>query len=197
MSVNHIQSEYYSNYLMVSQDGKPLNTVDKRRCDWYLKRNLAEEIDWPDKQYPKVIRLKFKHKGNTNKRESDTMLVESRCVVCGSTKELSLHHVVPHSIKKHYPEKKKNYTRYLCVLLCEKHHQEIEQVNRGIKGPDFSLIHKHICFINRIISYYQLFLRKFVIKKWLFQIGGIEKANKVFIDKFLEMKPKYLPKGWL
>ena len=200
MSTNHIQGEYYSNYLMVSKDGKPLNTVDRRRCDWYLKRNLARVIEWHDKKYPKVIQLNFEHKGENNKRESDTALVESHCVVCGSKEKLSLHHVVPHGIKKYYPEKKKNYTRYLCVLLCEKHHKEIEETNRELNkvcGPDFSSVHKHIVFIGNIVKAYQGLLRRLVIKKWFYKSGGTEKVNALYVDKFLEMKPKYLPKGWL
>lgn len=196
MSTNHIHGEYYSNYLMVSKDGKPLNTVDKRRCDWYLKRNLARAIEWHDKKYPKVIQLNFEHKGG-NKRESDTVYVESHCVVCGSKEKLSLHHVVPHAIKKHYRAKDKDYTRHLCVLLCEKHHLEIEAENRKINGPRNDWAHKHIKFINNIIDKYAGLLYRISSRLWFYRLGGPENINKIFIDKFLEMKPRYLPKGWL
>ena len=197
MATAHIQDIYYSNYLMVSKDGQPITTINKRRCEWYLKRGLAKEINWPDKQYPKVVQLNFVHKGSVGRRESDTAHVETQCVVCGSREKLSLHHVVPHSIKKHYKTKDKDYTRHLCVLLCEKHHLEIEKENQKINVPKNDWVHRHIKFINNIIDKYRGLLYRISSRLWFYRLGGPENINKIFIDKFLEMKPKYLPKGWL
>ncbi len=197
MSKGNIKSKHYSNCLIVSQEGNPLSTTHRERCDWYLKRQLAEEIEWPDKNYPTVIKLKFKNKGDGTKRQSDILPMTDQCVVCGCKENLSLHHVVPHRIKKFYPKHEKDHTKHLCVLLCEKHHSEIERVNETIltnPARDFERFRAR--FVKPIEHFFDMF-RKVHMRYWIWKHGGIPKINKVFIDKFMEEKPKYLPKEWL
>ena len=118
-------------------------------------------------------------------------------MICGSKEKLSLHHVVPHRVKKFYPKGDKIHTKHLCVLLCEKHHNEIEVVNDAlISNPakDFQQ------FKNKIIKPIEAavdILRKIHMRYWIWKHGGIKKINKTFIDEFLKMRPQYLPEEWL
>lgn len=193
------KGNHYTNHLILSKEGKPLSTVNEKRLNWYLKRNLANEVfDYPDKNYPRVIQLTFKTKKDSAMPDDPAILpVENRCVVCGSTQDLSLHHVVPHHIKKFYPDDKKDFTRHLCVLLCEQHHIEIEKVNQvSFDNPS----RQFAAFKNAVMNPIQIFLdkfRKLYMVWWIRKNGGIKNINRIFIQKFLEQKPKYLPKGWL
>lgn len=196
MSVNHKKGDHYANCLILSKEGKPLSTVSSERLDWYLKRNLAKEVNYHDKRFSRVIQLNFQHKGKKVK-EHDLEVMQNHCVVCGAKEGLSTHHVVPHSVKKHYPDHKKDHTRHLCVLLCEKHHLEIEKINQKLIDNPAASFQRWSNNVTSTVKHYIDKLRPLYVKLWLWRNGGISSVNKLYIDKFMEMKPKYLPKTWL
>lgn len=197
MPTDHIKGEHYSNNLILSQNGEFLSTVGDERITWYLKRNLANEVStYPP--YKRIIKLNFKHGGSASAEEMDILPMKNCCVVCGKEDTLSLHHVVPYSVKRHYPLKYKEYTRRQCVLLCEKHHIEIEKVNKQLSENPYVSVEKHIRFIHKIIGYYARFVNRIALWFWIFSKGGIKKINASYIDLFnKEMKPQFLHKDWL
>ncbi len=198
MATNHLQRPHYDNNLMVSKEGKPLATVGDDRVQWYLDRNLAMVVPWHDPHYKRVIQLKFVHAGNDDGRPGDLIRMENRCVVCGTDASLSLHHVTPYSVKRHYPLRDKTNTRNLCVLLCEEHHLRIEEVNRQLTDGPYDLLEPHFKWVNRWIGLYFRWLKKWAVRYWRWRKGGVKAINTLYIQTFLnEMQPKHLPKDWL
>jgi hypothetical protein len=115
---------YYSNVLLVSKDGRPLSTVSDHKAAWYLSRNLGVEIP-PPEGYPRAVKLNFETK-DVPRHVHHLVACKSQCVICGVDENLTLHHVVPHVIRKHFPVEHKSKARQWCVLMCYKHHMELE-----------------------------------------------------------------------
>lgn len=198
MATNHLKRAHYDNNLLVAKDGKPLATVGDDRIEWYVSRNLATLIPWPDAHYKQVAQLNFVHAGKDDARPGDLIRMANQCVVCGSTETLSLHHVTPYSVKRHYPLADKANTRNLCLLLCEEHHLKIEEVNRREFDDPYEWMHNHINSIQRVTGRYIQWLKRLSIRVWMWRRGGPKGINKAYIALFeREMKPKHLPEGWL
>lgn len=181
---------------MLSHDGKPLSTVGSKRLEWYLSRGLAEEVDYPDKRYSRVIKLNFKNGNHGLARESDIEIVQNRCVICGATEDLSRHHVVPYRVKCTYPKRYKDHTRFQCVLVCGPHHALAEKACATLDDPYLSFTRK----ANHVVHWVGKglgVLRRLYVILWRYKHGGIKGVNKRFIDAFMTLEPKYLPKGWL
>ena len=90
------------------------------KAEWYLSRNLAV---WVTKD-PPVIQLTFTPNGKGH--QGDDFYLQYRvnlCVVCGTPEYLTRHHVVPHGIRKYFPDRFKNYSSYDILPMCwECHH---------------------------------------------------------------------------
>lgn len=111
----------YSNYVMQAPDGVQLCRIDQKRADWYLSRDLAELID------NKTIKLKFEPSGRANVDDPFQQEVKYNiCVVCGSTNDLTRHHIVPYCYRKHLSEEVKNYGMHDVVILCVDCHNSYE-----------------------------------------------------------------------
>lgn len=125
-----ISGQYYSNILLVDPRGAPLSTIAAKRAKWYIDRKLATEEE-PANGYSRIVKLTFEpKKSHTN--EFLQSILPTRCVVCGSETGLTVHHVIPLAIKRHFPSEKKDHTRQWCVLVCEEHHLEAEKLCRPI-----------------------------------------------------------------
>jgi len=195
MATNHLSRPHYSNAIMLSREGRPMTTIGDDRVQWYVSRGLAKLVDHPG--YAKAIQLTFEHKGDGGDA-GDLIPMPNRCVVCGSDRELSLHHTVPHSIKRHYPLRDKEHTRRQCVLLCETHHLAIEEVNRAILDNPYASIESHLRWLNKCVGLYTQWLKRWTVRYWRWRQGGVKAINRRYIEVFeREMKPKYLPEGWL
>ena len=127
---------YYSNALVLSKEGKHLCTIDGKRVEWYLSRGLATEIK-PIDGYPRAIQLTFDAKVERDPQAYELAIIENRCVICGSEKELTLHHVIPHVIRKLFPVEVKSRSRQWCVLLCMDCHHRVEMVTQAIYKSDY------------------------------------------------------------
>lgn len=139
MALSPIKSPtYYGNILVVCPKGTQLCTVDTKRVKWYLSRKLAKIVETIS-PYQQTVQLMFEPKGRP-KTNYGLSIKATQCVVCGEKEELSLHHVVPHCIRRHFPTKHKTKQHLWCQLLCEKHHLEIERVNSEIIRLDGSQI---------------------------------------------------------
>lgn len=185
------QRPHYTNCLMVSRDGTPLATLSTKRANWYLSRNLARLIDWPDKRFHPVIQLTFQHAGDGSVNAVDLEFVENRCVVCGSTTGLTTHHCIPRRVKSHYPARLKDrLRRQTCVLVCDAHHAAAEV--ESAKVPDGSLAYKALPrWVKRLVS------PKTHLAVWSLRHGGFKRLNRLYVEAFLRLKPRFLPRGWL
>src|SRR5690606_2478980 len=116
-----LEGIYYSNTLVISKTNKPLTTLAERRAKWYLNRELAEDVTQEFKpkegfeKYDRIIRLKFVSKAEDKSTDPFfQQVLETKCVVCGKVENLTLHHVVPSAVRKHFPEEHKNHAHGWC-----------------------------------------------------------------------------------
>lgn len=128
---NNISSlDYYQNWKFIHPDGFLMFYSDERKANWYLSRSLAELVD------EKTVKFKFRPKIATRIKYNLSKL-ETICVVCGSNKNLSRHHVVPYVFKKHMPEEIKSHSHHDVLLLCRKHHDDYELISNNFKKQLF------------------------------------------------------------
>lgn len=135
--------EYYSNVLLIAPDNTPLATIGNDRAEWYLSRNLGAEI-LSLSPYLRTIKLNFEPKGRPESTHG-LHTKETHCVVCGAKAPLTLHHVVPRLIRRSFPAKDASKQHLWCLLLCEKHHLEIEKIYAPFltQSPAFSKLQKN------------------------------------------------------
>ncbi len=122
--LHHKKDIIYGNYSILHPDGSLMCHTDKKKVNWYMKKELAEWVD------ETTIKLKFEPKGRGNAGDSEYYAEarENRCVVCGATENLTLHHVVPYQYRKHFPEHLKSHTSFDILPLCIEHHEEYESL---------------------------------------------------------------------
>jgi hypothetical protein len=190
-----VEGEYYSNILMVSEKLAPLTTIAEKRATWYISRDLAEYL--PDEEakakfpgYGKVVRLKFKPKLEDQQDPFYQQIIETRCVVCGERKGLSLHHVVPSVIRKHLPDEDKRHSHGWCVLLCEKHHTQADKLAQELHEQEIRELDQ------RILAK-QKEMRQAWADDFIQRSGGIEPLKDLYREKFKRLDPQFLPHGFL
>ena len=134
---NWLADDFYGNALIISQTGRHLCTLNRKRIEWYLKKGLAEEVT-PPAGYPRAIQLNFKAKLDIrNPKPYELAVLKSICVLCGTTDKLTVHHVVPQCIRKLFPLHEKARARQWCVLLCVKCHKKVEDVTQAIYKTNY------------------------------------------------------------
>lgn len=111
------QEELYGNWRLHAPDGELLALIDMRRSNWYLKKNLAIQIN------EKTIRLLFEPKGRGNQ----IIYKDNLCVVCGATENLNKHHVIPQVYRKYMPNKIKSRSSHDVVSICVNCHSKYEE----------------------------------------------------------------------
>lgn len=114
-----LHSNAYDNCKVYHPNGKLMFYCSLKRLNWYLNKDLAEKID------DTSIKLTFTPKGEG---EPEYLLYprESKCVVCGTEKNLTKHHVIPYRYRKLFPLKYKDKNSYDVVVMCRDHHNEYE-----------------------------------------------------------------------
>ena len=101
---------------------------NRDRLDWYLARGLAVA------KGEDAIQLAFEPKGPG--AAGDEYYLEDRqniCVVCGTDQQLTRHHVVPDSYRRHFPDGMTAHNWFDVVLLCIPCHEEYEQTALGLR----------------------------------------------------------------
>lgn len=195
MATNHLNRPHYDNAVLVHPSGRLMTTISLDKVEWYLSRGLGDLVEVPG--YSKAIKLRFEPKGNDNDA-TDLITMGNHCAVCGKTETLSLHHVTPYSVKRHFPLKDKEHSRRLCLLLCEEHHLAIEAINQRFTENPTAMLEPHLRWLNRWVGRYVQFLKKWTVRYWRWRKGGVKAINQSYIDLFTrEMKPKHLPPDWL
>ncbi|KAI7892145.1 uncharacterized protein EV154DRAFT_505770 [Mucor mucedo] len=107
---------FYENWKVYSTGHKLMFRCNQKKADWYLKRDLAVLLP----KESRSIKLTFEAKGDGHKKGD--YMVEDRnnmCVACGSTKDLSIHHVVPEMYRQWMPLVIKAKSSRDLLLLCQ------------------------------------------------------------------------------
>ena len=130
------RNKHYTNAIVLSMEGNSICTMDGKRVKWYLARNLAKEVS-PPYGYPRAIQLNFKPKMERKPQAYDITIIENQCVICGLGENLTLHHVVPHVIRKLFPVHEKEHSRQWCILLCLDCHKKVELITQPLYKKDY------------------------------------------------------------
>lgn len=108
---------------MESPNGIVMCRCDDKRAGWYLKRNLAVKTS----EDPPTIRLTFTPEGMGNAGdEFYTSTRDNACVVCGTTEDLTKHHIIPTMYRTHLPEHYKSWSSHDVVVICINDHKLYE-----------------------------------------------------------------------
>lgn len=121
MPINVTQTPIYESFSMLHPDGTLMCHCNKKKADWYIKRELA---DWIDEQ---TFKLKFEPQGH-GKSDNPyyTQKMENKCVVCGSEEELNKHHVVPYVFRSRFPTEYKESNHHDVLPTCVDCHEAYE-----------------------------------------------------------------------
>eukprot|EP01102_Stenamoeba_stenopodia_P008683 TRINITY_DN2525_c0_g2_i4.p1 TRINITY_DN2525_c0_g2~~TRINITY_DN2525_c0_g2_i4.p1 ORF type:complete len:767 (-),score=201.04 TRINITY_DN2525_c0_g2_i4:39-2339(-) len=109
------KSDLFYNCRILSPSNELIACCDKKKLDWYLTRNLAEEVT----DNPPTIKLKFEPRGKGHAGDLFHLATKYNiCVRCGKGTDFSKHSVVPHIYRTHFPVEIKGYNNHDTVLLC-------------------------------------------------------------------------------
>jgi hypothetical protein len=130
MSLRSLQTDAYSNWLMLGPDGVEMCRCAEKRARWYLDRNLADITS----DTPPTIKLRFQPHGNGNEGDAFSLAPkQNRCVCCGTEENLTKHHIVPSMYRKHFPVKIKGRSAHDVVVICVTCHDTYEMVATKLK----------------------------------------------------------------
>lgn len=108
----------YTRYSLIHPDGTLMCYCSKKRAMWYVNRNLGTLKN-------KSVHLNFIPNGYGDSVE----ILEPReniCVISGTDKNLSKHHVIPVQYRKYFEEKYKSKNSCDVVILERQIHDEYE-----------------------------------------------------------------------
>lgn len=177
-----LKSDNYSNVLMTTPDGTPMFRCGQKKLNWYLSRDLAE-ITSKEGDEETVGRFLFEPKGFGWAYDDYFLSVkDNHCVVCGSTEDLTRHHVMPYCYRRYFPEDVKSHNSYDIVLLCVEHHEEYESHADSLKKK---LAIKHGAPLNGIGGSVDTSLGR--ANAFKFTLSRKHKANKIPIDRQQDM----------
>lgn len=118
---SHTAPFIYTNYRVLNKDGEHIFNTNDKKFNWYLSRNLAIRVD------EQTIKLTFETFGNGHL--GDNFYLQERdnhCVVCGNTKDLTRHHLVPHCYSTFFPDELKRLS-YDVLPVCLECHEAYEK----------------------------------------------------------------------
>ena len=116
----------FDNCIIQAPDGVMLSRCGMKKLNWYVSRGLAVQVA----DNPPTIRLTFEPRGRDGL--DDPLLTDGKpniCVVCGTTEDLTKHHIVPYSFVKHMAVDKKVDVIHDIYPLCRDHHTEYEKLS--------------------------------------------------------------------
>ena len=123
MSLESIQTHnLYGNILVYSPYNQPMFRCGQKKANWYLSRGLAEVVS----KNPTVLKLTFEPKGLGHTQLYYLSERENICVVCGSAKNLTKHHIVPYCFRRYLPQEYKSKNHYDVHLVCVDCHNAYE-----------------------------------------------------------------------
>lgn len=118
-----LKSPQYENCEVLSPDGQLMFRCCRKKAVWYLNRNLGIKLE----DEPLKVQLNFIPKGVGHVNDPYFLQVmENRCVVCGSEKDLTRHHIVPYCYRRFFPMNLKQHRSYDVMALCIPCHRSYE-----------------------------------------------------------------------
>lgn len=114
-------TQLYGNWIVLHPDGFEMFRCDNRRAEWYLSRELAKKVG------DHVMQFTFTPRGTGHRDEPYYLQsLPNVCFVCGTTEQMTKHHVVPYQFRKVMPIQFKEGNCHDVVWLCRPHHDEYE-----------------------------------------------------------------------
>lgn len=186
------EKSYYGNNEVYYNDILLFYTSD-RKINWYMKKGLMSKIT--DKKYIFLFEPKdFAKKDHVNCKP---ILIENKCVNCGSEKELTKHHIVPFSYRKYMPVEYKSHNSHDVLMLCFNCHAEYEKSATILKKE---LARQYDVPLEGIIAGYPQGYKNIVRISNILNVYGKESIN-LPIDKKERIKKEileffgYIPEG--
>ena len=199
----------YGNCQVLSPDGILMFRCDEKKLNWYLDRNLAEEIDFDDNR--RTIRLTFTPRGLGNhEKEFGLSEMKNLCVICGTDKFLTKHHIVPICYRKYFPIEYKSHNFHDVLSICIDCHESYErkadelklklsiEYNAPLNGEieiNRDLI-KFVKIANTLLRKDILIpkIRKEKIKNELKEYLNIKRLTNNQLNKIIELSPSKIKK---
>ncbi|CAK7348974.1 unnamed protein product [Dovyalis caffra] len=115
------KSPVYHNCRIYANDGRLLCYCDRRKLEWYLRRDLAKLVD----DDPPAIMLLFEPKGRPEDEGNDFYIQSKKniCVGCGEGSHYLRYRIIPSCYRMHFPEHLKSHRSHDIVLLCVDCHE--------------------------------------------------------------------------
>ncbi|XP_038987774.1 protein RRP6-like 3 isoform X3 [Phoenix dactylifera] len=115
------KSPVYHNCRIYASDGRLLCYCDRRKLEWYLKRDLAKIVE----DDPPAIMLLFEPKGRPEDEDNDFYIQSKKniCVGCGEKNHYLRYRIIPSCYRMHFPEHLKSHRSHDIVLLCVDCHE--------------------------------------------------------------------------
>ncbi|KAK9284591.1 hypothetical protein L1049_023767 [Liquidambar formosana] len=115
------KSPVYHNCRIYANDGRLLCYCDRRKLEWYLRRDLAKLVD----ENPPAIKLLFEPKGRPEDEDNDFYIQTKKniCVGCGEGNHYLRYRIIPSCYRIHFPEHLKSHRSHDIVLLCVDCHE--------------------------------------------------------------------------
>ncbi|XP_052178209.1 protein RRP6-like 3 isoform X2 [Diospyros lotus] len=115
------KSPVYHNCRIYANDGRLLCYCDRRKLEWYLRRDLAKLLD----ENPPAIMLLFEPKGRPEDEDNNFYIQSKKniCVGCGEGNHYLRYRIIPSCYRVHFPEHMKSHRSHDIVLLCVDCHE--------------------------------------------------------------------------
>ncbi|KAM7495211.1 hypothetical protein LguiB_029820 [Lonicera macranthoides] len=115
------KSAVYHNCRIYANDGRLLCYCDRRKLEWYIRRDLAKLVE----ENPPAIILLFEPKGRPEDEDNDFYIQSKKniCVGCGEGNHYLRYRIIPSCYRMHFPEHLKSHRSHDIVLLCVDCHE--------------------------------------------------------------------------
>lgn len=130
MRKTHIVKFNSINYTILNPDGSFHAKCSRKKFEWYLNKtnNAATIVD------ENTIQLNFKPIGKGSLDPYHNQNIPEICVICGSNKKLTLHHVIPYCYRKYFPTiGLRAKDRHDVLLVCKQCHCKYEKYADKLK----------------------------------------------------------------
>lgn len=127
------KEQAYENCRMLSFEGHLLCYTDRKRLEWYVRKNLAKVVS----AEPFTVQLLFQHNMRDQSASVDTFYSAARnnhCVGCGKTSQFLKYRILPSCYRRALPVSLKSHRSHDVVLICLMCHETAQQTSERLKG---------------------------------------------------------------
>jgi hypothetical protein len=119
---------------LLDRNERLISWCSKKKMGWYLREGIVKKIG------DDTIQFLVETTVDDKEKHPESLTYKDCCVVCGSKKELSTHHVVPYSFVEFFPNDWKEYCEHDAVYLCIQCHEKYEELAYDFR---FELLNKY------------------------------------------------------